>query len=70
MRDCLTGKRPYANGTDAAREARKLARNCKGGQLRPYRCPFCSQYHLGNGTGARSGNFRHEKRRRYLESFA
>jgi hypothetical protein len=59
---CYSGKRTYANGACAYREARKLRRlNHARETLKPYRCDMCGQFHLGNGDGSKN-NLRQEKR--------
>lgn len=63
-RHCPQGKRPYVNGTAAHREARKLRTNNRAKDtLRPYRCSYCSQWHLANGHGKTKRNLNADKRR-------
>jgi hypothetical protein len=67
---CASGKRTYPNGCEAHREARKLAKNNKAArQLKPYRCPLCSQFHLANGIRERR-NDRYERYRESREGYA
>jgi len=64
---CITGKKQYANGADAHREARKMRRQIKGATaLRPYFCGHCGQYHLGNPSSSRSSGHMNRTRRKRL----
>jgi hypothetical protein len=56
--DCLTGKQQYAT-KEVAAESAKAAR-ARGWPMRPYRCPLCQCWHVGN---SRQSNSKSRRRR-------
>jgi hypothetical protein len=58
--DCLTGKRQFATKQTAAATARALRARTPGTHASPFRCAWCSCFHVGN---RRADGSKHRARR-------